>query len=108
MENLSFNFTPDLFPLIFCVAALIQFVKKIPLLSRYSDWLPLLSCLLGIGVAYLQHIGNPLVSGIVIGVIASGSYELLKGIPSIPLPSPDKNPPDDAKTAPPSNQPSMN
>lgn len=79
MENLSLEMTPAMMVLVPMVAALIQFVKKIPQFESYNQWLPIVSLALGVGAAYLQNLPNPIMAGIIIGLTASGAYDVLKG-----------------------------
>lgn len=79
MENFSFNFTPDMFAIVFCVAAVVQMLKRIPNVAQFSDWFALLSCVLGIGSAFLMGFDKPVIAGMIIGMVASGSYSLVKG-----------------------------
>jgi hypothetical protein len=78
MENFSIDLTPAMFKIIFCIAALIQMIKRIPVMASHSNWFPLVSCALGIAGAFLAGIADPVFSGILMGTIASGSYSLLK------------------------------
>lgn len=78
MENFTFDFTPAMFKIVFCIAAIIQGIKRIPRVADYSHWFPLASCALGIAFALFSGIADPLFSGVLMGTIASGSYSLLK------------------------------
>jgi hypothetical protein len=79
MENLSLELTPAMLVLVPMVAAVIQFIKKIPQLASYHEWLPLVSLALGVGAAYLQKLPDPIMAGIIIGLTASGAFDVLKG-----------------------------
>ena len=103
MDAFNVDFTPAMYVLVFCTAALIQFAKKIPTVANYSDFFPLLSCLVGVGLAFSQSVANPVVSGIIIGMVASGSYCLVKTGDSTSIAATD-----DAKAKPAADKPSMN
>ena len=79
MENLSVEMTPAMLILVPVVAAIIQMVKNVPQVAKYREFLPLASLALGVGAAYLQNIPNPIVAGVIIGLTAAGSYDVLKG-----------------------------
>lgn len=78
MEQLSLEITPAMLVLIPVVAAIIQQIKKVPQLKQYRQLLPLLSLALGVGLAYLQVLQNPIMAGILVGLSASGAFDVLK------------------------------
>lgn len=60
------------------VGALLQMAKAIPQAPKFTAWFPVLSVFLGIGIAFAAQIGDPIISGIMIGLSASGGYSFLK------------------------------
>lgn len=60
------------------VAAVLQLLKRIPALAVLTAWLPLVSLGLGVGGAFLWGVTDPLPTGILIGLVASGGYDVLK------------------------------
>ena len=79
MENLSIDQTVQTMPvLVAMVAAIIQIIKKMPQVKRFSEFLPLLSLVLAIGLAHLQGLEEPVMTGIMAGLMASGAYSVVK------------------------------
>lgn len=63
------------------IAVLVNEFKRSKWIIALKDKLPiftLLSIALGIGGAYLQTIPNPIVAGIIIGLVSSGVYSAAK------------------------------
>jgi hypothetical protein len=79
MEQLNIELTPAMLVLVPVVAAIIQMAKKLPIVSKYTEYLPIASLLLGVGGAYLQEIPNPILAGVMIGLTACGAFDVLKG-----------------------------
>ena len=72
--------TPATIPII--AAAVIQFLRIFPPIAKLiagkeKDILPILSMLLSVGLAYLTKVPNPIVAGVLLGLAASGGYDLL-------------------------------
>jgi len=74
----NIELTPAMLVLIPVVAAIIQQIKKVPQLKAYSYLLPLVSLALGVGLCFLQKLPNPIMAGILIGLSASGAFDVLK------------------------------
>lgn len=60
------------------VAALLQIIKTIPVIDRFKAWFPLASVALGLGLASAMNLPDVIVTGILIGLSASGGYDLFK------------------------------
>jgi uncharacterized membrane protein len=78
----NIQLTPELLPIL--TAAILQFIKSFPPLAQYitgheKEWLPILSMAVGVGLAYAIGVVSPILPGIMIGLAASGGYDLLKG-----------------------------
>ena len=85
MENLSTELTTELGPqalaLVAVIAVLVQQLKRIPYVVSLKEKLPIFvicSMALGIAAAHYQGIVNPIVAGIVMGLMASGAYSAAK------------------------------
>jgi len=79
METLSINLTPEMLALVPIVAALLQLVKSIKALSKLTDWFPVIAVGTGIGLTIITKVPDPVLPGIVIGLLAAGGYDFLKG-----------------------------
>jgi len=85
MIDLTTQLGEETMILIPIVAVLVNEFKRSEWIIALQDKLPiftLLSIALGIGGSYLQTVPNPIVAGIIIGLVASGVYSAAK-IPSI-------------------------
>ena len=78
-SQLSIELTPAMLAMVPLVAAVLQMFKNLPLLETYKRYFPIAALALGIGAAFLQGFPNPILVGIVIGLTAAGSYDVLKG-----------------------------
>ena len=72
---------PELIPVI--VAAVLQFLKAIPPVAKFiagkeKDILPILAMAVGVGLAYLTALPNPIVMGVTLGLAAAGGYDFLR------------------------------
>ncbi len=79
MEDLTFQMTPQVLALIPVVAAILQVLKRIEPIQQVKQWLPFIAIALSIGLAYLTKVPDPIMPGIVAGLMAGGSYDLLRG-----------------------------
>lgn len=79
MEDLTFEMTPQVLVLIPYVAVILQVLKRIEPIQAVKQYLPFIAIGLGIGFAYLTKVPDPIMPGIVAGLMAGGSYDLLKG-----------------------------
>jgi hypothetical protein len=70
------------FVLVPLIAALIQMLKQIiiniPRLTVLKEFLPIVSVALGISLSYLEHLNNPIIIGVMMGLSAAGAYDLYK------------------------------
>ena len=63
------------------IAVLVQEFKRSPWIAKLADKIPiytLIAAALGVGGAFLQGLGNPVVTGIMIALMASGAYSAAK------------------------------
>ena len=74
---LMFSLAQTLVPM---VAVLMQLLKKMKVMEKLTQYLPFIS----IGVAYLlatvMKMPDPIMPSIIIGLVADGSYDVIKGI----------------------------
>ena len=79
MENFTVELTPAMMALIPAVAAILQILKRVEAVQKIKNWLPLMSVGVALGLGYLTNLPNVVPSSLVIGLVASGSYDLFKG-----------------------------
>ena len=76
MENLPFEVTPELLPVI--ILAVIQMLKRIPALQTIKQWYPVIGIGIAIAISFYMKFENPIMLGVIAGCIASKSYDVLK------------------------------
>lgn len=74
--------TPDMLIIMPVIAVILQKFKDIPILKDYTAYFPFLSIGLGIGLAFLFKVQQPVVVGLLAGLVTSGGYDALKGTPA--------------------------
>jgi len=79
MEQLEVLLTPELLAMVPLVAFVLQMIKKLPVVAGYMEYAPLVSIGLGVASAYMMNVESPIIPGVIIGLLASGSYDVLKG-----------------------------
>ena len=79
MENLTVSLTPEMLALIPVVAAIIQLLKRVEAVKKLTAWLPFAAIGIALGLNYYTNIPEPVLPSIIIGLVASGGYDLLKG-----------------------------
>lgn len=86
MEDLGIEITPQMLMMVPLVAAAVQWLKSIePLARLLKDWLPLVNVALSLTLAYFIQPENWILTGIIVGLIAGGGYDILKQKPAIKL-----------------------
>lgn len=78
LEDYSLTLTPAMLALVPVVAAILQFAKRIKAVQEIKEWLPVISIGLSFGLAQLTKLPDPIIGSVVIGLVACGSYDLLK------------------------------
>lgn len=79
MDDLTVLLTPAMIAMIPLVAVIIQTLKKTSdKFEKYSKLLPYLSVVIAFGLIYLLKIESPLLPAIIIGLAASGGYDMAK------------------------------
>lgn len=79
MENLTTTLTPEMLALVPIVAAILQVVKNIKAIEKLKDWFPFFSVAIAYGLCYYSNVAEPVLPAILIGLTASGAYDLVKG-----------------------------
>ena len=80
MENLTISLTPEMLALVPVVALILEVAKKIKAVEKLKEWMPFISVGIAYGLSCLTGIENPVLPSILIGLVASGSYDLVKGV----------------------------
>lgn len=86
MQNLNVELTPAMLVLVPVVAALIQVLKEFLTIKQIptefsiamKKLLPYASIAIAFGIMYYQKVPEPLIPAVMIGLTASGGYDLLK------------------------------
>jgi len=79
MEQLNDIQLPVSMPiLVAIVAAVIQMTKELPVVAKYKAYLPILSVVLGVLLAYYLQVDSWPIIGFMIGLTASGAYDFVK------------------------------
>lgn len=76
MESLPVEITPELLPVI--IIGAIQLLKRISLMAKIKEWFPIIGIGIGIGLSFYMRFENPIVLGLVTGLVAAKSYDILK------------------------------
>jgi len=81
MENeITLTLTPGMLAVVPAVAAILQVIKRMPKSEVITPFLPLLAIVNGILFSWMAKVPEPLWSGVIIGLAASGGYDLLHGL----------------------------
>jgi hypothetical protein len=78
MDTLNINLTPEMLALVPVVAVILEALKRISILEKLKPWMPFISIGVALGLGYLTGIVQPIMPSIIIGLVASGGYDLLK------------------------------
>lgn len=78
MEELTVTLTPAMLAIVPVVAAVVQAIKRLEVVAKYKQWLPFMSIGIAYGIAYFTQVPDPVVPSILIGLAASGGYDLFK------------------------------
>ena len=78
IETLNIELTPAMLALVPVVAAILQVIKRVEVMQKLKAWLPFVSIGIALGLGYLTKMSNPILPSIIIGLVASGGYDLLK------------------------------
>lgn len=72
------DLTPEMLALVPIVATVLQLAKRIEAIAKLKQWYPFLSIGIALGLGYLTGMEEPIAPSIIIGLVASGGYDLLK------------------------------
>lgn len=70
--------TPAMLALVPVVAAILQLAKRFEPLQKLKSYLPFISIGIALGLGSLANMPNLIISSVIIGLVASGGYDLLK------------------------------
>lgn len=74
--------TPEMLAVVPVIAILLQLLKSVPAIAKYSAWLPLVSVAIGIAWSLAMKMGAgygpQVITGVIVGVAAAGSYDVVK------------------------------
>lgn len=76
MENIPVEITPELIPVI--IIGAIQLLKRIPQMMKIKEWFPIIGIGIGIGFSFYMHFEDPIALGLIMGLVAAKSYDILK------------------------------
>lgn len=78
MENLTITLTPQMLYLVPIVGAILQVIKGLGVYEKIKKWTPFLAIGISLALGFLTKMNDPILPSIIIGLIASGGYDLLK------------------------------
>ena len=78
MENLTIELTPAMLALVPVVAAILQVLKRVEAIQKVKAWLPFAAIGVALALGYLTKMPDPIIPSIIIGLVSSGGYDLLK------------------------------
>ena len=78
MEELTITLTPAMITLVPIVGAILQVLKRIEAIQKIKEWMPFLSVGIALGLGFLTKMPDPILPSVIIGLVASGGYDLLK------------------------------
>lgn len=79
MDELTLQLTPAMLALVPIVGAIVQLLKRVKVVEKNIKLLPFVSILVALGIAYAMKLEEPVVASVVIGLVASGGYDLVTG-----------------------------
>ena len=78
LDQLQIQLTPAMLVLVPVIGAVVQLLKAIPFVAQNSKWLPYVSIGVALGLGFLTKLPEPIISSVILGLAASGSYDLVK------------------------------
>ncbi len=78
MDELTLQLTPTMLAIVPAVAAILQVAKRFKAVEVLKPWFPFISIVIALGLCYAAKMPDPIAPSIVIGLVASGSYDVLK------------------------------
>ena len=71
---------PEMLALVPLVAAVLQVMKKIPIIDSLKEYMPFIAMVLSIGAVYAVTTELQIMPAVVMGLMASGAYDGVKAI----------------------------
>jgi len=59
------------------VVGILQIIKQTPIADGLKKWMPLVALAIGVGISFAAGMANPAVTGIQLGLMAAGGYDVL-------------------------------
>jgi hypothetical protein len=78
MESLNTELTPAILALVPVIAGVIQVLKRAKGAEALKPWLSIIALALGVGLCYATKVPEPILPGIIVGLMSSGAYSVLK------------------------------
>ena len=78
MDDLMIQLTPGMLALVPIVAAILQLVKRFEFMEKIKSYFPLIAIGLSLAICYATKMPDPIMPAVLIGLTASGGYDLLK------------------------------
>lgn len=78
MESLNIDLTPELLALVPVVVALLQLAKSFQWFEALKQWAPFIAIGIAFGLAKASGVTEPIMPSIIVGLVASGGYDLFK------------------------------
>jgi len=72
--------SPELLALVPFVVGLLQLIKRFSFAETIKPFIPFVAIAISCGYCYVQQIPDPVVSGLLLGMVASGGYDAAKGL----------------------------
>jgi len=77
-EQFTITLTPAMVALVPVVGAIVQVLKRLEIIQKVKEWLPFFSVGIALALGYLTKMEDPVLPSVIIGLVASGGYDLLK------------------------------
>ena len=81
MEQYTITLTPQMLALVPVVATILQLAKTIKPLEKIKAYFPFVGIGVSYGLCVVTGAANPVISAILIGLVAAGGYDMLKSKP---------------------------
>ena len=72
--------SPEMLALVPVVAAVLQVMKKIPIVERVKEFMPFIAMVLSLGAVYATNAQLEIMPAVIMGLMASGVYDGVKAI----------------------------
>ena len=72
--------SPEMLALVPLVAAVLQVLKKIPIVDKLKAYMPFIAMILSLGAVYATNAQLDIMPAVLMGLMASGAYDGVKAI----------------------------